>query len=92
VKYLFQTRNVWVRFEKKRPVWHFNTATYIGAHNIFGTNPLFSQQKQKEFELQFSPDEYSKHLPPFDDFQCADYLYLSPHFAFENTVVKVWIN
>jgi hypothetical protein len=55
-KDLFQTR-VW--FQKKPPVWHF-TATYIGVHNVLATNPLFSQQKQKEFQLKFLPDEYSK--------------------------------
>jgi hypothetical protein len=61
-KDLFQTR-VWfqtrVRFQKKPLVWHF-TATYIGAHNVLATNPLFSQQKQKEFQLKFLPHEYSK--------------------------------
>jgi hypothetical protein len=48
-----------VRFQKKPPVWHF-TATYIGAHNVLPTFWLFSQQKQKEFQLTFLPDEYSK--------------------------------
>ena len=66
----------------------FNTASYIGAHNIFATNPLFSQEKQKEFQLEFSPHEYSKRLSPFDDFQCAFSLYLSSHFAFENVACQ----
>ena len=29
-------------------------------NNYLATNPLFSQQKQKEFQLKFLPDEYSK--------------------------------
>jgi hypothetical protein len=28
--------------------------------NVLATNLLFSQQKQKEFQLTFLPDEYSK--------------------------------
>ena len=48
----------------KPPVWHF-TATHISAHNLLAIYPLFSQQKQKEFQLKFLPDEYSKCLNLF---------------------------
>jgi hypothetical protein len=53
--------------------------TYIGAHNVLATNFLFSQQKQKEFQLKFLPDEYPKCLNVY-----IKMFVLSPHSAFEN--------
>ena len=69
VKDLFQTkkRNCFLVSDFKR-----NRLSDILQQSILArTNPLFSQQKQKEFQLKFLPDEYSKCLSLFDDFQCS---------------------
>jgi hypothetical protein len=68
VKHLFQTkkRNCFLESDFRRETACLTFYNNLHSHTIFSPQPLFSQQKQKEFE--FSLHEYSKRLSPFDDF------------------------
>jgi hypothetical protein len=55
-------------------LFYSNLNTTCIRTQYFRHKPLFPQQKQKEFDLEFSLHEYSKGLSPFDDLQCCDYL------------------
>ena len=73
VKDLFQTkkRNYFLESdsEEKPRVRHFYTTCIRTQY--FRHKPLFPQQKQKEFELEFSLHEYLKRLSSFDDFSAV---------------------